>query len=618
MNEIRNRRGQRERYLKHSLRYLAGRIPDLESQTTRWAYLRLLVFVGGLGSGIVLRWVHEPLSWSILALSLVLFFWLSRRFAVAEASLQKHRVWERLQKAQLGRLNLDWQAIPEEKVVPAVPDHPFDSDLDITGKNSLHRLLDLSISREGSHLLAGWLRQTHPDPEETRQRQAVVRELRDRPGFCNHFQLAYYLSGDHHFSAARLRDILREDPLLDNAGRSLAGAVILTVTNALLAVLTLAEILPVKWLGLSVGIYAIYYLWHTPLFRSAFEKAMELEVQLGSIRELLMFLECYPRHKIPALGGVLAPFREFPPSVELKKILRILLGIGLRMNPLMTLACNIALPWDFLLAMRVKGMRGRLQQNLERWLPVLTQLEGLVSLANFCWLNPNYQFPALSEDRQSQPLLLAEATGHPLLPEAGKVRNDFRIDRIGDTVLVTGSNMAGKSTFLRTLGTNLVLAYAGAAVDAREFRTVPMRIYCCIRVSDSVTDGFSYFYAEVRRLRGLLEALEEQEAMPLFFLIDEIFRGTNNRERFIGSKAYLEAITGSGGGVGIISTHDLELTHLAKQETQLRNVHFRESVVENRMVFDYLLREGPCPTTNALIIMKLAGLPVPDSTASSE
>ncbi|HQV34373.1 MAG TPA: hypothetical protein PKV71_20960, partial [Calditrichia bacterium] len=392
----------------------------------------------------------------------------------------------------------------------------------------------------------------------------------------------------------------------------------LTVTNALLAVLTLAEILPVKWLGLSVGIYAIYYLWHTPLFRSAFEKAMELEVQLGSIRELLMFLEGYPRHKTPALGGVLGPFREFPPSVELKKILRILLGIGLRMNPLMTLACNIALPWDFLLAMRVKGMRGRLQQNLERWLPVLTQLEGLVSLANFCWLNPNYQFPALSEDRQSQPLLLAEATGHPLLPEAGKVRNDFRIDRIGDTVLVTGSNMAGKSTFLRTLGTNLVLAYAGAAVDAREFRTVPMRIYCCIRVSDSVTDGFSYFYAEVRRLRGLLEALEEQEAMPLFFLIDEIFRGTNNRERFIGSKAYLEAITGSGGGVGIISTHDLELTHLAKQETQLRNVHFRESVVENRMVFDYLLREGPCPTTNALIIMKLAGLPVPDSTASSE
>jgi DNA mismatch repair ATPase MutS len=169
--------------------------------------------------------------------------------------------------------------------------------------------------------------------------------------------------------------------------------------------------------------------------------------------------------------------------------------------------------------------------------------------------------------------------------------------------------MSGKSTFLRTLGVNLCLAFAGAPVNATAFQTVLLRLFTCIKVSDSVTDGISYFYAEVRRLKALLCALEAEEPVPLCFLIDEIFRGTNNRERLIGSRAYIHALA-HGRGVGAISTHDLELITLADTVPTIRNYHFRETVSAGRMVFDYQLRPGPCPTTNALQIMQMEGLPV--------
>ncbi len=169
--------------------------------------------------------------------------------------------------------------------------------------------------------------------------------------------------------------------------------------------------------------------------------------------------------------------------------------------------------------------------------------------------------------------------------------------------------MAGKSSFLRTIGVNICLALAGAPVLADSLSLVPFRTAASITVTDSLTDGFSFFYAEVRRLKALLEELERPHPYPLFFLIDEIFRGTNNRERLIGSRSYVKALLGSFAA-GAIATHDLELVKLADENSDIRNAHFRDGVQGELMVFDYKLHTGPCPTTNALKIMQLAGLPV--------
>jgi DNA mismatch repair ATPase MutS len=167
--------------------------------------------------------------------------------------------------------------------------------------------------------------------------------------------------------------------------------------------------------------------------------------------------------------------------------------------------------------------------------------------------------------------------------------------------------MSGKSTFLRTIGINLSLAYAGAPVNADKLTTRIFRLFSVIQVTDSLADGISYFYAEVRRLKALIDALEIEHDVPLFFLIDEIFRGTNNRERQIGSRSYVKMLVG-GHGTGLISTHDLELVNIADQVAHVINYHFQEKVAKGRMIFDYHLRTGPSKTTNALQIMQMEGL----------
>jgi DNA mismatch repair ATPase MutS len=254
-------------------------------------------------------------------------------------------------------------------------------------------------------------------------------------------------------------------------------------------------------------------------------------------------------------------------------------------------------------------LKTQLGSNLETWLTVLFELEALASLANFAYLNPHCIFPDISFDNKAPFSFATEKMGHPLLPDRQKKANDFSLNALGEIALITGSNMSGKSTFLKTVGINLCLAFAGGPVDAKHLRTSLFRIYTCIKINDSVTDGFSFFYAEVKRLKVLLNQLEMSKGLPVLFLIDEIFKGTNNRERLIGSRSYIETLADKNG-LGIVTTHDLELTNLADKIQEVKNYHFREEVVDGKMVFDYKMRPGPCPSTNALKIMQMEGLPI--------
>ena len=170
--------------------------------------------------------------------------------------------------------------------------------------------------------------------------------------------------------------------------------------------------------------------------------------------------------------------------------------------------------------------------------------------------------------------------------------------------------MSGKSTFLRTIGINVCLAQAGGPVCAEEFDWTWMRLYCCIRITDSLDEGLSYFYAEVKRLKVILDSIDDRTAPPVLFLIDEIYKGTNNRERLRGSESFIQALH-LGNGLGLITTHDLELSRLENEGKDLINLHFQETVEEGKLSFDFRLRPGPCPTTNALRIMAQEGLPIP-------
>jgi DNA mismatch repair ATPase MutS len=290
----------------------------------------------------------------------------------------------------------------------------------------------------------------------------------------------------------------------------------------------------------------------------------------------------------------------------------------------MAILLNVFFPWDIFFGYRMEIFKQDLVDCLPEWLDLWYELEALFGLANFAFLNPRAPFaevivpsPAIASATEGKDSTLenevhpfaATNLGHPLISAEERIGNDFTVDHLGSMTIITGSNMAGKSSFLRTLGVNIRLALAGAPVLADSLTLQPFRVAASISVTDSVTDGFSFFYAEVRRLKTLLEELDRPHAYPLFFLIDEIFRGTNNRERLIGSRSYVKALLG-GNGTGVIATHDLELVNLASVNADIRNAHFRDQVQGELMVFDYKLHEGPCPTTNALRIMEFAGLPV--------
>jgi DNA mismatch repair ATPase MutS len=264
---------------------------------------------------------------------------------------------------------------------------------------------------------------------------------------------------------------------------------------------------------------------------------------------------------------------------------------------------NLILPWDFLCTLGLERVRQRLAIKLPSWLGALAELEAFLCLAELADARRDLNFAELVPDLEAI-RLQAQDVGHPLIP--GGIKNSIQLDESVRLYLITGSNMSGKSTFLRTLGLNLLLAKAGAPVLATRFRFQNRDLFTLLRVADLLENQISSFYAEVKELKNILDASRER---PIFYLIDEIFRGTNNRERLAGSRAYLHAIAGTRAS-GLVATHDLELTALSEAVASLRNYHFRESFEEGKMTFSYLLREGPCPSTNALKIMEREGLPV--------
>lgn len=532
-----------------------------------------------------------------------------------KARILRATIWRRLKIVHLARLERDWAHIPQAPQEAEDPAHAFAADLNLTGARSLLHLLDTTTSRGASARLHRWFLQPELDATHIQNRQDIVREMLPLATFRDHLALCGALVARHpdaRWEEERVLAWLQQQPAQASVGRWVVLLGLLAATNIVLMSLY-ALGLASAWWSLSFPLYLLLYMAKHRAAQGLFVDAYQLEQALQHLRAVLLYLETHRYSGTPRLAALCAPFWQATrrPSLALKRIARIAGAAGVQQSNLLGMLVNALVPWDLYFAHRLSQYKEDIKTDLPVWIDRWYELEALNALANFGYLHPDYVMPEICPHSaaSSQPVLRACTLGHPLLPEAVRVCNDFTFEQLGDIVLITGSNMSGKSTFLRTLGINLCLAYAGAPVNATALQVMPLRLFTCMKVSDSVTDGISYFYAEVRRLKALLQALEASEPLPLCFLIDEIFRGTNNRERLLGSRAYIQALA-AGHGVGLISTHDLELVTLADTLPSIRNAHFREEVQAGRMVFDYHLRSGPCPTTNALKIMQMEGLPV--------
>ena len=611
------RTDQREQALTRLLRRADRLVIQGKTASQRFSRWRLTIFL--LGTAVCIgfyqyAWFHS----GNFALLIFLTIFLITTWFHQQLKFRLHRLdlWITIKKDVLARLQLDWDKMHVQTHQPP-PHHPYALDLDLAGPHSLLSLLDTTFSSNGRTQLRNWIFQANdprPDELDWKDRQAFVRELTPLSRLRDRCLLATRLISQHPLDGTRILSLLQEPVAIPNLAMTVVAASSLCTLTIILGLWTLSTGAPNLWV-LTILIYGGLYFSLAGSIGPLFGRVLALHVELEKLASVMTILEQSTFTHAPTIRQQCQELltHEQRPTICLKQLGRICQGLSVKAHPLIHLGLNALIPWDLVFVRRLDRLIKNLQHILPTWLTIIGRLDAASALARFAYINPNYQWPHLEifTETDPQPGITTQELGHPLIARRQRTTNDLTLRGEGHILLVTGSNMAGKSTFLRTVGINLCLAQAGGPVCATTFSWSWLELYCCIRVTDALDEGLSYFYAEVKRLKLILDAVQAITTQPVLFLIDEIYRGTNNRERLAGSEAFVNVLQQSRG-LGIISTHDLELTRLAENNGHIRNAHFQESVENGTLQFDYKLRPGPCPTTNALRIMAQEGLPVPE------
>jgi hypothetical protein len=588
---------------------LIERGASISASCTRW---RLAIFLVGLVATITLYKLDLYHNGNLsLGLFLTVFLAVAAYHNRVETRIHRLRHWKGIKLTHLARMALDWSAIPP-RPDEAPKSHPFAADLDLYGPHSLMHLLDTTVSDHGRERLQGWLLEQPAPLRDWHARQSLVKELTPRSLFRDRLALDAKLTGNQEINGKRLAAVAEHPISLAHLDTILVVQSLLALATISLALATIFGLLPGYWMFSFAAYVLIYFM--TDQGEELLEHAVGLHHETERLATVLGYIERHARRRNPVLASTWAGLiGDASPTIQLTSTARTLHAISIKAHPLVHLMVNALCPWDLWFLRRLIHAQQDIKQALPQWLTCLAEVEAASALATFAYLHPDYAWPTpltmSGEHNGTPPTLHADRLAHPLLSARTRVANDVRLAGRGSIHLITGSNMSGKSTFLRTIGINLCLAQAGGPVCARSFEWTWSRLACCIRVEDSLDAGLSFFYAEVKRLKTILNATKEQTLPPVLFLIDEIFKGTNNRERLIGSQAYITALS-QGNGFGLVSTHDLELADLESAVPGLINAHFQETVANGALEFDYRLRSGPCPTTNALRIMELEGLPI--------
>lgn len=575
-----------------------------EALGRRLSLARLVVFFVVVGAGVAAA--KDVLPWLAVVLLAVAFVVL-----VVVHQRARRRQWEAerlalLYEKGLARLADEWAGTGDDGLAYRPEDHVFADDLDLFGKGSLFELLCTARSGAGKACLARWLLEPAA-ADEVRGRQEAIAEL--APNVDLREQIAV-LGGEIRSALDR-----GEAAPWGRADARLQGKLVPWVARILgLASATLM----VGWsfagwpLLPLVASLALQFLWTLPWWGRVGTVLQEAEhpTQDLALTGLLLRLLEEPAYASPWLRGLQAELEAGarPPSEAIRRITRLADFVEARRN-------QVFLPISWLLclgtqlAYAIEAWRREYGPELGRWSDALGAFEAAVSLSGYAYEHPADPFPELVTDGS---LFAGEALGHPLLPEATCVRNDVRLEapptaEVVQAFLVSGSNMSGKSTLLRTVGVNTVLAWAGAPVRATSLSLSPLVVGASIRIHDSLQAGASRFYAEIARLRSIVDLTRGDR--PTIFLLDEILHGTNSHDRRIGAEAVIRSLL-EVGAIGLVTTHDLALAEIADRDPRMANVHFEDRLVDGKMHFDYRLHPGVVTHSNAIALMRSVGLDV--------
>lgn len=576
----------------------------------RYSLARLGLFLTaaiGLGMGLY----EQRLAWAAWgALALVAFavavfrhLGVLKRRERAEARMGVH-------ERHLARIARDLGALPASTAEAQLPpDHPYAWDIDLAGRASLLRLLDVTHTREGRNALLAWLSEG-ADADTIARRQAAVRELRDAETLRRDMETAALLSsrngleldGRSFAQLAQLPSLFAERPWLTPL------IVALPVTTLVTYVLGELAVLPADVWVLPLLVQGTLAMVHQRRVAKAFNLGSARQVVVEAFEQLLVTIERAEVHA-PLLSELQAELNANaqPPSSAMAR-LRKWVSLGeLRQQALLWIVINPLTLWDLHVLRGLEQWNRDVGARTQRWFEVLGAFEALSSLATLHATDPDTTLPELVDAAAP---LEAEGLSHPLLGPAGRVENNVSLGGPGHALMVTGSNMAGKSTLLRAVGLNVALALAGGPVTARRMRVPPVRLRASMRAQDDLDEGSSYFHAELQKLKMVVA--EAESTPPVLFLLDELLRGTNERARHVGAKAVLMHML-SRGATGLVATHDVALAKGAEDDRRIQNVHFTDVVIDGEMTFDYRLRPGVVRTSNALRLLAMAGIDVPEA-----
>lgn len=578
-----------------------ARAAQLSRSERRVSRLRLACVLGALAT----FWIGYDTG-LVAPLSALLFVpAFAALVVVHDRLIHRHRRSERaaaFYERALARLEDRWIGTGTAGDEYHDPAHPFSGDLDLFGRGSLFELLCLARTRAGEDTLAGWL--TSPAPAAVAvARQQAVAELRDRVDLREDLAVI----GEDVRSALEPAALLQwaASPVVCDARWARIAAPLVVAATAAGAVSWAVDhtgALP------FLGALAVQIVLAVSL-RSRVQLVLR-EVQrptrdLGVLVEILARLECEPV-SAPRLCELKRSLEvgDLPPSQQIARLRRIVDLLDTRKNELFAPIAALLL-WGTQCALAVESWRRRSAAAVPAWLAAVGEIETLVSLAGFAAENPRHPFPEFTPE---SPHFSALGLSHPLLPRATRVANDVQLGADPRVLLVSGSNMSGKSTLLRSVGVNAVLAQAGAPVCATRLTLSPLAIGASLRIIDSLQSGTSHFYAELKRLRQIVDITAGP--VPLLFLLDEILHGTNSHDRRIGAEAVVRELV-RRGAIGLVTTHDLALAAIATDpELRARNVHFEDHIDNGEMRFDYRMRPGVVQKSNALDLMRAVGLTV--------
>ncbi len=481
--------------------------------------------------------------------------------------------------------------------------HPFLYDLDIFGYESVFQSLNRSFTRNGKKVLAGFFVNPLQSPDDISRRQAAAKEVRNKVEWRQTFQaLAMDLKNEQMKDEALLNWVEAQRGIFKNWFYP-ALAYIFPVITALLIILNMAGLVPYQLIFTLLLLALI-------MVGSLLKKTQRFQNQMaGALKVLGKHLALIKHIEKEDFDSVLLQEKkkvlfveEEPASLVIAKLSRILDAFDSRNNVFVGIVLNAVLLWDIHCLMRFDKWRIKFGHRILPVLNSLAEIDALSSLGSYTFNHPAFFFPEVIDSAEWK----MEQMGHPLIQNGERVNNDFTIRGEGTVYIITGPNMAGKSTFLRAVGVNLVLAHIGVPVCATGFKFRPSIVFTSMRTTDSLQKHESYFFSELKRLKQLLDTIEEKGSV--FFLLDEILKGTNSIDKTTGSEAVISRLVGMDG-TGMIATHDLSLGSLEQKfPGKVLNKCFDAEIIDNQLVFDYKLHEGITQNMNAAFLMKKMGI----------